>query len=97
MLVQASYSFVNDRLLLFIYAQHETKDEKKYEDPVYQFMSSRVRYYQSDLDSSSAFSTYDRDMFHFIEIIFNKAFNETQIQFEMIQLKLEMKRIIGTA
>jgi len=97
MKIDASYSFVYNRLIFFVYCKGENRQEKKYEETIYEFMREQISILQSDLDNSFFMLEYDVELMKIVEGIIKVAFDLTQIQFKDIEMNLEIKRIIGSA
>lgn len=98
MKIEASYSFVHNRLIFFVYCQGESKKEKIHENTVYEFMRGQIELLQSDLDNSFFILEYDLEMISIVEKMIILAFERTQKQFQGLEIKLvQIKRIIGTA
>ncbi len=96
MKIEASYSFVNNRLMLFVFARHQESFEKKYTESVQNYMSLEISRLQEDLDNSFFMLEYNEELIERIKFLFTFAFRKTEEHFHTLKLELEIKQILGT-
>lgn len=95
MKVQATYSFVHNKLMLFVHVKGENRHERKLEDTIFSKISNEIKNRQEDLDNNFFMLEYDAVMKERIEKLYFYAFKKVEEEYPEFKFSLEMNEVKG--